>query len=424
MKPEQLESYLERIGMKVPDSPSLEVLKNMQECHIYAIPVENLDIIQGNLPLSLEIDDLVDKVARRRRGGISFELNVLFAEALRDIGFDVRLMSAKHPKYGHEFDHAVLMVRVPGEEGEWLVDVGYTENFRTPLLFDGRIWQSDGRDDYKFVQDECDGEAWRLMRRRADHVDLVYSFRLKEHRPSEYYEQCAWFCTNPQSRFTQGLFVSIERPEGRICCSMDTVMNTYTGKPIRPVIEGEEDARAVLREVFGIEADSKAGFGNPEEKFNYLRIFAALGNDAQQDAVIEEAVRIALEKQAHLRFGHVVVEAARGADAVPGSFPAYVQSVRLALNEAVAKKMAALSKTDEVLGGEVVVMGLNSRIGATIDAPVGYAPEQLVESLIKPFNPAIVVCGSSRKSKLRSFIQGSTESYLARKLDCEVVCVE
>ena len=422
MKPSQLEAYLSRIGLQVPEEPSLDALRRIQENHIYAIPVENLDIIKGRLPLSLEIDALADKVINRRRGGISFELNVLLADALKDLGYDVKLMSARHPKYGHEFDHAFLMVAIPGDEGMWLVDVGYTEGFRTPLLFDDRMWQGDGRDEYTFMRDTRDEEVWQLLRRRSGEIDLVYSFKLREHEAQEYVEQCAWFCTNPESRFTQGPFVFIERPEGRICLSMDTVVNTFNGEQIRPVIENDEMERAVLREIFGIEL-SEADYKGTDQsgKFTHKRVFAAIGDDAKQNAVIEESVRIALDEKAHLRFGHIVSETWREREET--SFPMYVQAVRERLSDVVSQKLASMGVADELIGCELVVMGSNNHIGATIDAPIGYAPHQLVESLIKPFNPDIVVCGASNKSRLRSFIQGSAADYLTSKLDCKVMQV-
>ena len=179
-----------------------------------------------------------------------------------------------------------------------------------------------------------------------------------------------------------------------------------------------------MREIFGLEVDcDAAGAADAGGKFGYARVFAAIGDDELQDAVVERAVRVALDEKAHLRFGHIVAESTWNRDG-DGGFPLYVQSVRARLRDDVSRKLNEMGVADEILGGEVVVMGSNSRIGATIDTPVDYAPEQLVESLIKPFNPDIVVCGSSNKSKLRSFIQGSVEGYLARKLDCRVIGVK
>ena len=235
-------------------------------------------------------------------------------------------------------------------------------------------------------------------------------------------QQCDWFCTNPESRFTQGPFVFIERPEGRICYSMDTVTNSFTGEQIRPVVQTREAENAVLREIFGIEADEGVVAGaEAEGKFDYTRVFAAIGDDAMLPAVIAEAARIALEKNAHVRFGHIVSESQRNSP--EGDFPTYVQSVRERLSSMVAQHLGQLGVADQLIGGEVVVMGSNAYIGATIDTPADYAPDQLIESLIKPFDPDVVVCGSSGKSRLQSFFRGSASDYLSRKLDCEVVKV-
>lgn len=419
MERSQLDSYMSRIGMETPAAPTLAALKEIQERHIGAVPVENLDIIHGRLPLSLATDDLFDKVVVRRRGGISFELNLFLAEALRDLGFGVKLMSARHPRYGHEFDHAFLMASVPGEAGEWLVDVGFTEGIPTPLLFDARLWQGDGHDEFTFRADGAREGAWQLVRRCGDEEGLVYSFELKEHEPAEYEDQCTWFCMDEDSRFTQGPFVFVQRPEGRLCLSMDTVENLRTGEQVRPVIKSRAEGRAVLSELFGLEFDGGAS-DEPDGKFGFKRVFAALDEDGLEDAVIERAARIAIAEKAHVRFGHVVKEPEGGCEC---GFPAYIQSVREHMNAVVAAKLAEMGAADDLFGGEVVVVGSGSLADATIDEPVNYAPEQLVESLVKPFEPDVVVCGDPGKSKLRSFLHGNAGDYLARKLDCEVVKV-
>lgn len=444
MNNQQLAAYLTRIGLDAVPEPTLKALMSIQECHIYSIPVENLDILEGRVPLSLDIDDLYEKIVERRRGGISFELAVLLADALNTLGFEAVLASAVHPRFGNEFDHALILAKVPNESGTWLVDVGFTESPRTCLLLDGRMWQGDGRDEFRLKpvggELKANGErvravvkaaegtdeeascsrAWQLVRRRNNAETLEYTFTAKPCSPQDYAERCAWFCQSSKSRFTQGPFVSIERPEGRVQLFLDTVRNTYTGEVLRPLIETQEDYEAVLREIFGIEVgDGEAADAGMSDA--RPRVFAAIADDDLLADVVRRAVDLAMKQGAHLRFGHIASEADQHDASL--AFPAYVQKVREELGEKLDFVLDAMGAERELFGGELVVMGSNSSIGATIDTPVNFAPAQLVESLIKPFGPASVVCGQTVKPRWALLLKGSTSDYLAKKLDCELVLV-
>lgn len=76
-----VEEYLARLGVETPPPPDAPSLRSLQAAHLRRIPFENLSIHLGE-PISLDIDDLADKILRRRRGGFCFELNGLFAQLL------------------------------------------------------------------------------------------------------------------------------------------------------------------------------------------------------------------------------------------------------------------------------------------------------------------------------------------------------
>ena len=61
-------AYLARIGFNVAPCLDFDTLCALQRRHLEAIPYENLDILQG-IPLSLDVDDLFEKIILRRRGG-------------------------------------------------------------------------------------------------------------------------------------------------------------------------------------------------------------------------------------------------------------------------------------------------------------------------------------------------------------------
>src|SRR5690349_16321536 len=115
-------AYLDRIGARPPAVPDAAALRELHRRHLEAVPFENLSIFLGE-PVLLDEDALVDKIVRRRRGGICYELNGAFAALLTALGYDVRLLAAS--VFGDDgtlsppFDHLALLVEL---DERYLVD--------------------------------------------------------------------------------------------------------------------------------------------------------------------------------------------------------------------------------------------------------------------------------------------------------------
>src|SRR5215213_6707253 len=131
-----VQAYLRRINYRGELAPTVATLRELHRAHLLAVPFENLDIHLGRAIL-LDQDALFDKIVTRRRGGFCYELNGLFALLLRELGFEVTLLSAGVARagggFGPEFDHLTLLVKVPSAEAmalylpsaSWLADVGF-----------------------------------------------------------------------------------------------------------------------------------------------------------------------------------------------------------------------------------------------------------------------------------------------------------
>ena len=157
------EAYLERINYRGSLAPTAETLRQLQVAHLLTVPFENLSIHAGE-PIVLDDEALFSKIVGRRRGGFCYELNGLFAALLRELGFDVAMLSAAamsgEEGFGPEFDHMVLMVTL---EERWLVDVGFGDSFLEPLRLDYRGEQVQGEHAYRI-----DAEGDHLILRRRD----------------------------------------------------------------------------------------------------------------------------------------------------------------------------------------------------------------------------------------------------------------
>jgi N-hydroxyarylamine O-acetyltransferase len=142
-----IEKYLARIDYEGPSSPTLDLLKTLQKKHLLSVPFENLDI-HYKVPIELDLEKIFDKVVNRKRGGFCCELNGLFYELLRTIGFEAKMISArvfsqKKQDFSPEYDHLAIIARVNSRD--YLVDVGFGEFALEPLVMDLNEKQIDQR---------------------------------------------------------------------------------------------------------------------------------------------------------------------------------------------------------------------------------------------------------------------------------------
>lgn len=243
-------AYLERIHYQESLLPSGESLRALQLAHLLAVPFENLSI-HTNERILLQEEWLFDKIVRRRRGGFCYELNGLFAALLRRLGLAVTLLSAGVARadgsFGPEYDHLALLVTL---EDRWLVDVGFGDSFRQPLLLDNREVQPQGERAYQIVSD---GEYLTLNEREAEaEWKPQYRFTLLANALSDYEAMCHYHQTSPATSFTQQRVCSLAKPNGRVTLTDKYLIETISHQRHERLLTSDEEYAAVLAQEFGI----------------------------------------------------------------------------------------------------------------------------------------------------------------------------
>lgn len=253
MNDQQLKEYVARIGLDEVPPCSIEGLAQMQRAHLDSIPFENLDILEGKVPLDLSEEGLFDKIVARRRGGICYELNFLYVKALEAMGFEARLVGGRIYDDGDEFDHVLVMVEDPDSCDRWLTDVGFAYNFAAPLLFEPDDVQDDGRAQYRIDEVEVDGEPWfHLMRIENGEESFMFAFRDYYQVEDEFEPRKRFFETDSSSRFLKGPLVCIDGTEGRITLSMHRLIETRDGVRVEREIDYPGEFDELLGSVFKI----------------------------------------------------------------------------------------------------------------------------------------------------------------------------
>lgn len=245
------EKYLARIGYRANPSVDATTLRTLHRHHVLAVPFEAMDVQLGRA-IRLELPHLYEKVIVRRRGGFCYELNYLFAALLRQLGFDVELVSARiwnEGAYGPEFDHMALVVRLAER---WLADVGFGRLFIEPLRLDCRETQADAQYTYS-LERTPDGEyELSESRRGADAFTLKYRIDPRPRRIEEFASQCDWKQSAATSYFVRNTVCTLPTEDGRRTILNDTFAVTERGVSREVHIESDAHLCQLLREEFGI----------------------------------------------------------------------------------------------------------------------------------------------------------------------------
>jgi N-hydroxyarylamine O-acetyltransferase len=242
--PALLERYLQRLGAKVYDAPSLHALRDLMPRHLQSVPFENLDIVAGSTP-PLSTAGVLEKIVSRRRGGFCYELNEAFRALLIHLGFTVQRIEARvwieaEQTFGAPFDHLALIVSLP--EGEFLVDVGFGDSNRKPMrLPEDTLTDISGTYSLTPTSDR----VWLLSRLERP----LYEMTLEDRPLSAFEAMYRYHQTSPDSVFSKGLICTKATPSGRITLSRDRLIVVDGDK--RTEIKVSDRAR-VLEEYFDL----------------------------------------------------------------------------------------------------------------------------------------------------------------------------
>ena len=247
----KLQQYLGRINYSGSLEPNLETLIGLHRAHLQTIPYENLEIHFGRT-LELNLERIFERLILERRGGWCYEMNGLFAWALRKIGFDVRLVSTQvtwdDGSLMASGDHVALLVQPETESQKlWLADVGWGNGFLDPLPLEARTFRQ-GFLEYRL---KSVGEAWRFHNQQYGADGFV--FTLEPRKLEEFQERCTWLQSSPDSGFVRVAVCQLFTPDGINTLRGAVLTKIRSSGKIERTIDNFSEYEKVLREDFNLE---------------------------------------------------------------------------------------------------------------------------------------------------------------------------
>ena len=197
--------------------------------------------------------NLFDKIVTRKRGGFCYELNGLFYDLLKAIGFTVKMVSARvyngKNSYSKEFDHMALIVTIAGDH--FLVDVGFGEFALNPIKIE---LNKEINDPAGIFRIENFDERYKVVKKKSGSGEFIpeYIFSEKERQLEDFYGMCNYHQTSSDSHFMKKMICSLPRENGRITLAGDTIKITEDGLVSQRKLNDEQEIQEVLWDYFGI----------------------------------------------------------------------------------------------------------------------------------------------------------------------------
>jgi N-hydroxyarylamine O-acetyltransferase len=246
-----LKSYLNRIHYFKDPKVNIQSLFEIQTNQLLHIPFENLDCF-NNLPISINLKNIEEKILDRKRGGYCFELNILFLEVIKEIGFKARPLLCRSMWRGNTINsktHIAILVEV--ENKSYICDVGFGgPGFFSPLMFEVNQEFEQAIGTFKFVTDEVHG--FILQKKINDSWLNVYAFNLDHVFENDLIMSNYYTSNFEESFFRKNLVASLFSENGRKTLMNKTFSRVVSGIVQTKELENEEEVWRILEEEFSI----------------------------------------------------------------------------------------------------------------------------------------------------------------------------
>lgn len=242
--------YCQRIGFEGAARADVETLAALMRSQLFSVAFENLDVQAGKI-VSIEPQDIVNKIVYQARGGYCYEVNSLFAMALTALGIDYYFVGARPMFYPSRRPktHMVIIATIAGED--YLCDLGFGSfGIRAPVPL-SKINQVIQQDDDFFKLHCEDGKNYVLQALIEGEWVNQFGFDLYPHELLDFLPANYFNSTHPDAIFVKQLLIVKHNPHGR---------KILSGSRLKIIEQGEVSVQecspaeisAVLEKEFGL----------------------------------------------------------------------------------------------------------------------------------------------------------------------------
>jgi len=200
------QEYLTDLNI-INNTRDITFLNELQSKHIAQYSFNSLGVVLGQ-ELPLDVDSLLNKIVKRRRGGYCFEHNKLVLNVLKALNFDVRLLLAK-VVYNQDIEvartHRVTLLSIDG--ADYIVDAGFGHlGAHFPVKIELGLVQHQEAEQYRIIKNDNDEYCFQTL--KDDEFFTLYTFDLQNYTESDCVLAHFYSHKHPNAAFVNNLVVS------------------------------------------------------------------------------------------------------------------------------------------------------------------------------------------------------------------------
>ncbi|MBE7105677.1 arylamine N-acetyltransferase [Bacillus cereus] len=254
--------FFARLHIEEIETVSFEDLAHIMYAMAQTVPFENLNILEKNFK-EISKENLKEKILLNNRGGLCYELNPTMYYFLKDLGFDVHLVSGTvysvaHSIWAVDSGHIATVLKHHNEL--YLIEVGFGSYLPlTPVPFSGEIVHS-VTGDYRIRKEATEKGNYILeMRKSNEFLDqsptddwtVGYAFYLEEVDETKANAAQKIIVEHEKSPFNKVPLIVKLTPNGHASLTKDSLTLTKQGKKLKESLT-EEQYKNLLHSTFGI----------------------------------------------------------------------------------------------------------------------------------------------------------------------------
>lgn len=248
-----MDDYCEAIGFSGPLQRNLACVTALAHAQIMNIAFENLDVLACK-PISMEPQDIIQKLLYSARGGYCYELNGLFSLVLQAMQVPHRLLLARPMIYAAKRARTHMVIVAELDQGPYLIDVGFgSYGPRQPIALD-QLNTAITQGPEQFRLSLSDDQEYVLAAHVDDEWQNQYAFNLTPQEWVDFVPANYFNSNHPDSLFVQKPVILIHQEHGRSILLGNQLKTVHNGKVTLQEID-EVDLDEILEDIFGIELD-------------------------------------------------------------------------------------------------------------------------------------------------------------------------